>query len=148
FIEGLPIKPATNVFAGSRYSSMNFFDVRVNGEILEGKGIRCPLPERIKAHLDGAGPELIMGIRPEHMHEAKSDEDAVMTGDVDVLEPLGSEVNALGRVDGQNFTATLDPDTTVKVGGSVKLGIELEHVHVFDKTTTASVRALTTRAAA
>ncbi len=143
--------PANTFVAGFIGSpSMNLFDVTVSadGRFLEGRGVRCPLPDSIRARLERAGPDLVFGIRPEHMFEAAAEEQTAMTGKVDVLEPLGSVVNALGHVDEQPFTATLKPDTGVAVGGNVRLGVELEHVHVFDKTTGASVRALTTKAAA
>ncbi len=143
-----PANTFVAAFIGS--PSMNLFSVtlRDDREVLEGKGVRCSVPEHLAADLGESARSLVLGVRPEHLYEASTDAETVMTGTVDVLEPLGSEINVLGRVEGQNFTATLDPNTEVKVGQTVRLALHHEHLHLFDAASGASIRGSTQSEAA
>jgi multiple sugar transport system ATP-binding protein len=127
-------------FIGS--PAMNFFEVEVVDDgakkRVRGRGIDLLLPERFLPHL--AGKLLTMGIRPEHLAEvtgagvsgaAGAVGDMTMT--VEVLEPLGAEVHALGNVEGQALTAKLESETTAKVGSRVPLTVSLDHLHLFDR---------------
>jgi multiple sugar transport system ATP-binding protein len=84
---------------------------------------------------------MTMGIRPEHVHTARAGETATMAMRVDVVEPLGAEVVVLGEIEGTAMTAKLDPDTRVKVGDVITLGVDVEHIHLFDRQSTRSLRA-------
>ncbi|NJK89280.1 MAG: TOBE domain-containing protein [Myxococcales bacterium] len=75
----------------------------------------------------------MLGVRPEHLVESNGGP-SHLASRVEVLEPLGAEVHALGNVNGQPFTARLEPTTSVKVGDDVGLAVDLSHVHLFDKT--------------
>lgn len=129
-----------NVFVGGFIGSpsMNFFDVQVDAEadtpIAQGAGVRVTVPERYLEGLGDKGRALVLGVRPEHMYEAKEPCDGFV-GEVEVLEPLGADVHALGKLEGQDFTARLEPETQVKVGDHVQIGIELESLYLFDKET-------------
>jgi len=120
-------------FIGS--PSMNFFDCEVKDEggepHLVGNGFSFPLPEKFKPKLDGT-KELVLGVRPEHFHEA-IDGQGHIPETIEVLEPLGSEVHALGNVDGQPMTSKLEPTTQAQVGDVVPLVIDFEHLHLFDR---------------
>jgi multiple sugar transport system ATP-binding protein len=127
-------EPANLFVAGFIGSpAMNFFDVEVKEEggqrRLRGNGVDLPLPARYPA--PPAGP-LVLGVRPEHLFEA-SGEQAAMTMAVEVLEPLGAEVHALGQVEGQAITAKLEPTTRAKVGDRVRLALQLDEIHLFDR---------------
>jgi multiple sugar transport system ATP-binding protein len=128
--------PANTFVAGFIGSpSMNFFDCEVVDDgrrlVLKGKGFSIPMPDRFEDKLDGA-KDLILGVRPEHLGEA-SDGKGHLPGTVEVLEPLGSEVHALGNVEGQPMTAKLEPTTKVEVGDVVPLEMDFDHVHLFDR---------------
>ena len=132
-------RPANLFVAGFIGSpAMNFFDVKVVEEggvpVMKGLDVSVEVPERFRPHLAGAGAELVLGVRPEHMLETKDEKNSVLSH-VDVLEPLGAEVHALGRAAGRDFTARLEPDTQVKVGDTIRIGVQLDELHIFDRAT-------------
>lgn len=134
-------RPANTFVAGFIGSpAMNFFDVEVveegGAKRLRGKGVDFPLPERFVPHLKGKA--LILGVRPEHFQEVPSSSAALQLR-VDVLEPLGAEVHALGEVSGQPMTAKLEPTTSAAVGALVPLGISGADCHLFDRATGLSI---------
>ncbi len=125
-----------NVFVGGFIGSpsMNFFDVTIEDTNIVGEGVKLPLPQRYREHVS-AGQSLKLGVRPEHMHEGG---DAI-TATVEVLEPLGADVFALGHVHETPMTARLDPETKVQVGDAVRLGVDLDLIHLFDADTQETV---------
>ncbi len=122
-------------FIGS--PSMNLFEVMLEGDRICGKGFSLPIPERLRPHLGGDARKTL-GVRPEHMYESDRQEDTIPL-QIDVLEPLGSEVHALGDCLGQPMTAQLSPDTKVSVGDVVRVGVNLEAVHLFERESGRSV---------
>lgn len=128
----------TNLFVAGFIGSpaMNFFDVtrseRGGAPIISGHGVEITVPERLHAHL-GDQTRLVLGVRPEHLREAHGDPH--LTARVDMLEPLGAEVHALGELDGQPLVASLDPDTRVRVGDPLPLRMDLDQIHLFDRDT-------------
>jgi multiple sugar transport system ATP-binding protein len=136
--------PANTFVAGFIGSpAMNFFDVAAREErgsfLLAGNGFEIPLPDRFKPGLTGAR-ELVLGVRPEDLSEAPTPAPDLLPGVVEVLEPLGAEVHALGNVAGQPLTARLSPDTRLKVGDAVPLRVNLGNIHLFDRKTGLAVR--------
>jgi len=131
-------EPANAFVAGFIGSpSMNFFDVELTGTggvpSIRGKGVSpIVVPDRFRPHL-GDRTALVLGVRPEHLAEVAGD--AHITAKVDMLEPLGSEVHALGDVADTRIVASLEPDTTVRIGGTVPLRMDLEQIHLFDRET-------------
>jgi len=137
-----PINTFVAGFIGS--PSMNFFDVTVADDagrkMLRNPSFSLPVPARLADKVGAAGSSLILGVRPEHLHEAAGDEPS-LPANVEVLEPLGADVFALGKVGDAPMTARLEPSTRVKVGDTVKLGLDLEAMHLFDKASGRSLEA-------
>ncbi len=131
-------EPANVFVAGFIGSpSMNFFDVDLSTTggtpTISGKGVAAvEVPQRFRPHL-GDKTQLVLGVRPEHLGEVS--ESPHITARVDMLEPLGSEVHALGEVDDQSIVASLEPDTRVRIGGNVGLRMDLDEIHLFDRET-------------
>jgi multiple sugar transport system ATP-binding protein len=133
--------PANTFVAGFIGSpSMNFFDVDKEGDRLKGEAFSLPIPAHLSDAIAEASNELVLGVRPEHLFEAEEEENT-LPGRVDVLEPLGADVHALGEISGHPMTARLEPDTQAKVGDTLHLGVDLDAVHIFDRATGASLRA-------
>jgi ABC-type sugar transport system ATPase subunit len=121
--------------------AMNFFDVRVTatngGLTLHGQGVELPVPEHLRDRAGEPDRPLVLGIRPEHLSE--SDQPGTIAAKVIVMEQLGADVHAICEVDGQPLTARLDPDTPARVGSTIRLAIEHQSVHLFDKQTGSSL---------
>ena len=85
------------------------------------------------------GKVVTLGIRPEDLHDEEaflaSSPKSVIDATIRVYELLGAEVYLYFDVDEANFTARVNPRTTARVGDTVKLGLDLSKIHVFDKET-------------
>jgi len=106
-------------------------------------GIVLPLTEeKVKNALDRAdvaGKSVVVGVRPEHMHILKAEEEvaAYVSGEVDVYEMLGSEAIVYVRQPGnkERIIAKIDADAGLRPGESVRLAFDLDKIHIFDKLT-------------
>ena len=125
---------------------MNMIDAQVakNGSdvTLAFGGHTLTLPEAKGKALEAAGyvgKVVTLGIRPEDLH----DEEAFLAAnpkstfqvEIRVYEMLGSEVLLYFDIDEANFTAKVNPRTTARPGDTVKLAMDLDKVHIFDKET-------------
>ncbi|MCI9681042.1 MAG: sn-glycerol-3-phosphate ABC transporter ATP-binding protein UgpC [Lachnospiraceae bacterium] len=128
-------------FIGS--PQMNFFEAVCEEQ--DGKAVlkigneRISLPgEKGGALLsDGyKGKQVIMGIRPEDVHEAGPEEtENVIESEVTVYELLGAEVYLYSELQKTNMIARVAATTTAKVGSKVRFAFDTEKIHVFDKDT-------------
>ncbi len=93
---------------------------------------------------DYIGKEVILGIRPECLHDEKRYLDALpdsqLSADVEVTELMGSEILMYISTSGadnenQNLVARVSPRSEARAGDKVKIAVELERCHVFDKDT-------------
>ena len=131
-------------FIGS--PQMNFMDaeVKVSGNdatLIVGKhSIKLP-PSKGKKLIDGgyAGKTVVMGIRPENVHDSQmfieSSPETVVESTIKVYELLGAEVYLYFDVEGYPMTARVDPRTTARTGDTVRFALDAEKIHVFDKET-------------
>ncbi|HKI86522.1 MAG TPA: sn-glycerol-3-phosphate ABC transporter ATP-binding protein UgpC [Thermoanaerobaculia bacterium] len=122
-------------FVGS--PPMNFLPVKVGdrGTVLTGPDFELPVPSWARAELAGEdGRELIAGIRPERVSEAKGDlgPNAVLAADVELAEPLGSEVVVHARHGGELLIARLGPERIPAIGERLELALDLAALHLFD----------------
>jgi len=137
-----------NVFVAGFMGSpqMNFADVRVEkrGEeihLLFGKE-DIKLPEGKAKKLEGTdyiGKEVVMGIRPEAIHDEavfiEQMGDSVMDGKVDVVEMLGSETHLNLIISDITFTAKVNSRTKARAGDTIKIAFDTNKIHLFDKET-------------
>ncbi|MCL2396956.1 MAG: sn-glycerol-3-phosphate ABC transporter ATP-binding protein UgpC [Defluviitaleaceae bacterium] len=97
--------------------------------------------EKGKALVDGGyiGKEVVMGFRPENMHDEEallaSNPDSVVSANVDLTELLGAEVYLYLTIAGNQATARVSPDSKAKVGDTIKVAIDGNQIHIFDKDT-------------
>jgi multiple sugar transport system ATP-binding protein len=151
-------------FIGS--PSMNFLPVTLEGDQLRTPlgDIKVPADIRAKVEHAGAGPSLIMGLRPEHFKDATLGYDKKAPGltfsaVVDVLESLGAdeyvyfhlqgvrataqELEELaadaGSADvpggGDQIVARLDPASRAREGEKVELWFDTRKAHLFNPET-------------
>ena len=81
------------------------------------------------------GKEIAIGIRPEDLYIG-SNEESILEGRLELLEIAGDQLVAHVRISEDTTLRVLTPiDIGIKIGENVKLSVNLEKVHVFDKET-------------
>ena len=137
-----------NVFVAGFMGSpqMNLINAKVvqSGEdvVLMFGGNTVKLPEGKAQKLIEAGyvdTTVIMGIRPEDLNDSEviinANPDCVIEATIRVYELLGAEVYLYFDIDEVNCTARVNPRTTARPGDTIKLGIDMTKLHIFDKDT-------------
>ena len=85
------------------------------------------------------GKEVIMGIRPENLHDEdvflSQFPDALVTMSVDVVEMMGSETYLYMTCQDRSITARVSPRSTTKAGDEIRVAFDTRKVHLFDKET-------------
>ena len=93
---------------------------------------------------DYIGKEVILGVRPECLHDEQRYLDdmpeSVITANVEVTELMGAEiylylVTSGAEDEDQNLIARVSPRSEARAGDTIKIAVELPRVHVFDKDT-------------
>ena len=88
---------------------------------------------------DYIGKEVIAGIRPECLHDDEayisSMPDSVVNARVDITEMMGAETFLYITVEGQKFTARVSPRTKAQSGDIIKIALDANRIHLFDKDT-------------
>jgi multiple sugar transport system ATP-binding protein len=159
FVAGFIGSPAMNFFPGELTSENGALFVQT-----EGLKLQVP-PAHIGQLQNATGRGIIFGIRPEHIHNRSEVRDVtegqVARVNVDVVEPLGSEVYAYLSTDSGNgsrgvvtaraeatessggtavavaheFIARMDAATQPRAGETVEAVFDTDHIHVFDRET-------------
>jgi len=137
-----------NLFVGEFIGSpqMNMIDTLVersgNAVTLAFGEHKIRIPEaKAKALLEGGfeGKTVKMGVRPEDLHDDEmfisTSPDSVIEADVEVTELLGAEVYLYLISAGQNLTARVNPRSTAKTGDRIKVALDANRIHIFDKET-------------
>ena len=131
-------------FIGS--PQMNFVDAKctIEGEkvslTFDNTTVVLP-PAKAKKLIEGNynGKTVVMGVRPEDIDDSQitieTFKDSIIETDVTGYELLGSEVLLYFEVAGAQMTAKVDSRTPARLGDHIKLAIDPEKVHVFDKET-------------
>jgi multiple sugar transport system ATP-binding protein len=132
--------PASVFVAGFIGSpTMNFVPATVSGgNIVFANAISLPFSATSitkSAAMDGR--PIIVGIRPEHFRP--HDEGVALSGEVQVVEPLGSDTLVHFRFAGTLLNARLPPDVRPEPGTTSTLGIDPRRIHVFDANTELAV---------
>ena len=86
-----------------------------------------------------AGKEVIMGIRPENVHNEpeliEANKDGIVEANVEVTELMGAETYLYMDSEGQKITARVAPTNTAKPGDKIQIAFETKKIHLFDKDT-------------
>jgi multiple sugar transport system ATP-binding protein len=138
-------RPANLFVAGFIGSpAMNMFNVAVESDAEElffsGRGFRVPVPEYYARRLlDWAGRQVVMGLRPEDIHDARflpdADPATVIRAEAQLREYLGSEIDLHLVVSGQEFVARVDDRTETRPGQGLNVVFDTAKMHVFDPAT-------------
>ncbi|RKL68515.1 sugar ABC transporter ATP-binding protein [Salipaludibacillus neizhouensis] len=131
-----------NVFVGGFIGSpsMNF----LTGKLKDGNFYLGEFPVKVpvgklKSLEKYNNKELILGIRPEDIHDEPvfldATENSQFTATIDVAELMGAESFLYSKVEDQDFIARVDSRTDVTSGNEMKLAFDMNKCHFFDPET-------------
>ncbi|CDF59068.1 ABC transporter ATP-binding protein [Thermobrachium celere] len=139
--------PANMFVAGFIGSpQMNF----INSKIVEEGGnlfvvfgsTKLPIPEdkaKVVREKGYVGKEVVFGIRPEHIDDSTDFltefKDSIIEAKVEVMEHMGSETYLYLVCEDNNIVARVEPTTKAKVDANVKVAVNMNKMHLFDKET-------------
>jgi multiple sugar transport system ATP-binding protein len=136
FVAGFIGSPPMNLVAGHLEAAGSGLAVRLN------ENLTIPVPTKTEADLK-AEMAVTMGLRTEDLGLDQDDSPLPDTWKydclVDVVEPLGSETNLHVDMAGIRFVAKCDGRRKVNVGDHLRLGLNLNHLHLFDGASSASI---------
>jgi multiple sugar transport system ATP-binding protein len=90
---------------------------------------------------DGFPDRVALGVRPESLKRVAGDAGrGAFDIDVELVEPLGSEIYVHGRVGERRVVARLSPENRVEPGEKLRLAPDPEHLHFFDASSGAALR--------
>lgn len=123
---------------------MNFFESVLTGNsdamYLDAGTFKLRVPDMFRKDLmPSLNKEVVFGIRPEHISDSQfggnEGIDNTAQVNVEVVEPMGSEVYIYLSSGKHSFIARVDSRTRVRPNDQVTVAFEMEHLHVFDKAT-------------
>ena len=129
-------------FIGS--PAMNFMDAGVaekDGRLMiHGDGFAFTASDdRRERYGMAVGRDVVLGVRPEHIFDmalkrpfAGGEE---LQGEIEVYEPMGSQVVLRARCGPHLIVASVDPKTGARVHDKVKFFVDTAHLHLFDRET-------------
>ncbi len=141
-----PVNKYVAGFIGS--PSMNFLEAhlekRDDGIYAVCKACEALLPDeqgkRVEAY---AGKKVVFGIRPEDIYDsrfARTDGPMVpFKANVEVFEPMGSEVYLHVDAGGDKLIGRVDAHTEARVGDTADLVLDARKIHIFDAETEKSL---------
>ncbi|WP_276693531.1 TOBE domain-containing protein, partial [Exiguobacterium chiriqhucha] len=90
------------------------------------------------------GKELVLGIRPESIHDEPIYIDSPTTHTfrthIDVAELMGAESYLYAELGGHQFTARIDGRSNIHMGDDVTLALDMTKAHFFDTETELVIR--------
>ena len=131
-------------FIGS--PQMNFFDVKLlkDGDDvyvqLGNDKLKLPQGKASKSNLDAyIGKEVVLGIRPEHIHEEETfianQPEGVVSAYVDITEMMGAETYLYLQINDTKSIARVNARSNAQIDDTIKVAFDLNKVHLFDKDT-------------
>ncbi|SDZ15573.1 multiple sugar transport system ATP-binding protein [Evansella caseinilytica] len=136
-----------NVFVGGFIGSpsMNF----LTGSLKDGYFVmgdhKIKIPAgKMKPIEKYNGKELILGIRPEDVHDEpvflEASENSQFEALIDVAELMGAETFLYSKVSGQDFIARVDSRTDINNGDKLTMAFDMNKCHFFDPETEIRIR--------
>jgi multiple sugar transport system ATP-binding protein len=138
FVAGFIGSPAMNFFNGTLVSEEG-------RQFVDTGDFRVRVPENRKAAFGPyVGKEVIMGIRPEHVHAPEyapvNIEGSPVSTTVEVVELLGHELHLYMNSGKNSLVGTVDPRFGVHTGNKIEVLFDMGNVHLFDKATELAIR--------
>ena len=141
--ENLYDRPGNRFVAGfigaPQMNMVNADVVEKDGIYMEFCGQSIKLDERRASILKEkgyVGKEVILGIRPEDLHDegdiSRANKEACIHATIRVYEMLGAETFLYFDMDSATWTARVNPSVKVKPGETIDLYMDTEKLHAFD----------------
>ena len=140
-------RPANLFVAGFIGSpAMNFLETKLarqDGKLMVDGGVfKAEVPPELSSPLaEWAGKPVIFGIRPEDVSDRAhaSGNGAVLRAQVDVHEPLGSDVILYLTAGQHSLVARVDAHTQARMGQATEVVFNMKKMHVFNPETHAAI---------
>ena len=138
FVAGFIGSPAMNFFNGTLVSEEG-------RQFIDTGDFRVRVPEdRKEAFAPYVGKEIIMGIRPEHVHSPDfaptNINGELVNATVEVVELLGHELHLYLNSGKNSFVGTVDPRFGAHSGNQITVAFDMNNVQLFDKATELAIR--------
>jgi multiple sugar transport system ATP-binding protein len=137
FVAGFIGSPSMNFIPGTLRGTAD--EMTLDADALQ---IKLP-PERSRQLVPYAGTQVMIGIRPEDMHDPDFLPARVrgyaIRARVDVTEMMGNEKFLHLIIGAQTLLARVDPRTRARAGQDIGLTLDIDRIHVFDSTTQAAL---------
>ncbi len=138
--------PRTRFVAGFIGSpAMNFLPCRLEGN---GQGLTLHITDKLALPVPaarvarygslGGNRKLLVGLRPEHLTEARAQMEPGMApfeAKLDVTEPMGMETLVYFDVGGTQVCGRVNPNVGAREGAALKMAADLNNMHLVDAET-------------
>jgi multiple sugar transport system ATP-binding protein len=133
-------------FIGS--PAMNFFDATLKADdgtlSADTSAFKITIPANLAdIYRDHAGQKVILGIRPEDIHDMDYQPPGItpakVDANVDVVEQMGNEMVVYLEAEGKTFISRMDPRTQARVGNRMGVAFNVDNIHIFDVNTELSL---------
>ena len=145
FVAGFIGSPQMNFIEGKVVKDGEDFFVEFGSEDTKTRAgvkykIKLPAEKNAKdALVPYEDKEVIIGIRPEHVHNEQnfleSLPDGIVEADVEVTELMGAETYLYMNCEGHAINARVDPSSTARPGDKIKIALDPKRINLFDKDT-------------
>lgn len=130
FVAGFIGSPQMNFIDATLQKSGSDFNV-----IFGNYSVKIPSNRTSKLDASCDKKEVKLGIRPEHIHIASSNDSDTINAIVDVAEMVGAETFLYLTADSMKMTIKVSSSVNVKMDDKIKVVFDTNHIHIFDKTT-------------
>jgi multiple sugar transport system ATP-binding protein len=123
---------------------MNFMDVSLRRSpegptTLVHEAFEYDLTAEFAAGLETTADRLTLGIRPEDVRLARTDEAGTVAATVSVTEPLGDQTYVNVEIDDETYTVSVPGGLDLETGTRVELVMPESSLHLFDRETGTAV---------
>ena len=106
----------------------------------EGHSIKVPAEKAKAPQLqEYIGQEVVVGIRPESLHDEPAQmaalEDSTVDAYVEVTELMGAEIYLYILIGESKLIARVSPRSTSRAGDTIRIAMDTARMHIFDKDT-------------
>ncbi|PPR16125.1 MAG: sn-glycerol-3-phosphate import ATP-binding protein UgpC [Alphaproteobacteria bacterium MarineAlpha9_Bin3] len=130
FVAGFIGSPAMNFIPGNIVKNKNGYSVFIN------KQISFYLDKEKEKKLEGLdGKDVLLGIRPEHINEKKSEDAIEYDVKIDLVEPLGMETMVYFTINKVQLCGRVSPENNLMSNNKATLNFNKNKFHIIDPKT-------------